>query len=268
MIILSGSDFRENGFFVAIGALVIIVVLGQSVFFLAKACKRANELGIEKSTIKNTIISSALFTIAPSLAIVATIIALSNALGLILPWIRLCVIGNISQETSAASAALEVVGGNLASKVTDPYSFSLIAWVMTLGSMMPLIILPLFLKKLQKGVTKATSKSDSKLIDSLSAAAFIGLISAFIARAIIGKGTPGDNNLYGKTFGDGAGVMSVITLLSAVIVMLMLQKIASKFKLKWLDTFAMPISMFAAMGVSILVAGVLPENIAYLEWRG
>ena len=38
-----------------------------------------------------------------ALAIVATVLALSNALGIILPWIRLSVIGNISQETTAAS---------------------------------------------------------------------------------------------------------------------------------------------------------------------
>ncbi len=262
------SDFKENGFFVAIGALVVLVVIGQSLFFLVKASKRAKELGIEKTTIKNTIVSSALFTIAPALAIVATIIALSNALGLVLPWIRLSVIGNISQETSAASAALEVVGGSLSGKVTDEYSFALITWVMTLGSSLPLIIIPIFLKKLQKGIKTAASKTDSKLVDSLSAAAFIGLIAAFVSRAIIGQGTAGDNPLYGKSFGDGAGIMSVLTLISAVAVMLILEKIAAKFKLKWLETFAMPISMFAAMGVAILISVALPENIAYLEWRG
>ena len=68
--------------------------------------------------------------------------------------------------------------------------------------------------------------------------------------------------------GDGAGIMSVLTLISAVAVMLILEKIAAKFKLKWLETFAMPISMFAAMGVAILISVALPENIAYLEWRG
>ena len=142
-------DFKENGFFTAVGAVVILVILGQSVFFLVKAWKRGKEIGITASTMKNTVISSALFTVAPAFAIVATVLALSNALGLVVPWIRLSVIGNISQETTAASAALETVGGNLASKVEDPYAFGLITWVMTLGSALPLILLPLFLKKLR-----------------------------------------------------------------------------------------------------------------------
>ena len=30
----------------------------------------------------------------------------------------------------------------------------------------------------------------------------------------------------------------------------------------------MPISMFAAMGVVILVSQLLPPEIAFLEWRG
>ena len=97
----------ENGFFMLIGGVVVAVVLGQSIFFLIKAYRRALALGIERATLRGTIVSSALFTIAPSLAIVATVLALANALGIILPWIRLSVIGNITYETTAAEAALK-----------------------------------------------------------------------------------------------------------------------------------------------------------------
>ena len=251
-----------------IGGVVIAVVLGQSVFFLVKAYRRALTLGIDRTRLRGVIISSALFTIAPSLAIVATVLALSNALGIILPWIRLSVIGNISQETTAATAALESVGGTLAQKVSDPEAFTLVAWVMTLGSCVPLILLPLFLKKLQGGVNKAEGKIPPALVDALSAAAFIGLIAAFVARAIAGKGKVGPSPLYGDTFGDGAGVMSVVTLLASVVCMIVLQRIAEKKQIRWLETFAMPISMFFAMGVAVLTAQLLPENIAFLEWRG
>lgn len=30
----------------------------------------------------------------------------------------------------------------------------------------------------------------------------------------------------------------------------------------------MPVSMFAAMGMAMLLANVLPPDIAFLEWRG
>ncbi len=67
---------------------------------------------------------------------------------------------------------------------------------------------------------------------------------------------------------DGAGVLSVTALVFSVLFMIILQKIADKKQLKWLDAFAMPISMFAAMGVVILVSQLLPPEIAFLEWRG
>lgn len=74
--------------------------------FLSCACsKRAKELGIANQTIKNTIVSSSLFTIAPAIGIVATVLTLSAGLGYVLPWIRLTVIGNISYEVTAATNA-------------------------------------------------------------------------------------------------------------------------------------------------------------------
>lgn len=260
-------DFREDGFMMALGAAVVAFVLGQSVFFLVKAWKRGKEIGISSLNMKNTVISSTLFTIAPALAIVATVLALSPALGIVLPWIRLSVIGNITQETTAATAALDAAGNGatLAYAVTDKRIFSIIIWVMTLGSSMPLIIIPIFLKKLQKGIKKAAGSKDQKWIDAMSAAAFIGLISAFIARSLAGIGsTNAQTGVYNY---DGAGLMSVAALASSIICMLVLQKIAVKKNIHWLDTFAMPISMFFAMGVTVVLAQVLPESLYLLEWR-
>ena len=98
-------------------------------------------------------------------------------------------------------------------------------------------------------------------IDLLTPAVFIGLIGAFVARAIAGKGKP-------ETFGDGAGVLSVITLIVAVVASLVLEKIATKFKLTWLEPFVMPIGMILAMVVAVIMYNVLPADLAILEWRG
>ena len=261
-------DFKQDTFMICLGLVVVVLVLGQSVFFLLKAWKQGKKLGITGDTMKNTFITSCLFSITPALAIVATILALAPSIGTILPWIRLSVIGNLMQETTAASAAVEALGqGGLATEVTDPGVFTTVAWVMALGSTMPLVVLPLVLKRLQKGMKKATDKIDSKLTDALSAAAFIGLIATFIARALIGKDTGSVKDGVFVSNNDGAGVMSVATLLAAVIVMIILTKIAEKFKLRWLENFAMPIAMFAALGVTILLSQVLPESIKNLEWR-
>lgn len=255
-------NFKEDRFMIALAIVIVVLVIAQALFFLFRAIKRARELGIEKSTIKNVVISSGLFTVAPAIGIVATILTLSAGLGYVLPWIRLTIIGNISYEVTAATNAIEAYGiaGGIANAISDPEVFATVAWVMTLGSIMPLILIPLFLKKIQKGIGKATSKN-SKWSSVMSAAAFIGLIAAFVARAIAGKGEM-------DIIGDGAGVLSIAALISSVMLMLVLQKLSSIPKLKWLDSFAMPFAMIGAMLIVMLLAQILPHNIAFLEWRG
>ena len=263
-------DFREDTFMLVIALAEIAFILAQSLFFLIKALRQGKKLGIPKATMNNTIIQSVLFTVTPALAIVATVIALAPALGIVLPWIRLSVIGNISQETSAATAALEAAGAqSITVPVTEKTTFAAVMWVMTLSSSLPLVLLPLCLKRLQRGIGKAVDKvANPKLTDALAAAAFIGLISAFIAKALAGRGTGTEGADGAITYNyDGAGLMSVATLISAVAVMLILSKIAEKHNIGWLKNFAMPIAMFTAMGVAVLMAQILPEQIALFEFR-
>ena len=95
----------------------------------------------------------------------------------------------------------------------------------------------------------------------MSAAAFIGLICAFVGRAIVGQGDK-------AVLGDGAGILSVSALIVSMVVMLLFMQIQKKKEIKWLQSLAMPFSMFIAMGVVMLLAQVLPADIAWLEWRG
>ncbi len=277
-------DFKTDiGLYLIAGA-VILFVLGQSVFFLIQASKRAKELGLNKSKIRNAITSSALFTVPSALSILATIIALAPALGLVIPWVRLSVIGNLMYETTAAEAAMEALGhqGSIAVPVTDKTVYAGVAWVMTLGICFSLVILPFVAKPLHKKFMSAGNKKDESkketvedapesgkkkkrglngfINDHATPAIFIGLIGAFIARAIIGGGKRG-------TFGDGAGVLSVITLVVAVVSSIVLEIIAKKCKLTWLEPFVMPIGMILAMIAAIVFFNILPEDIAMLEWR-
>jgi len=257
-------DFRQSPFIFALGAVVVVFVLGQSLFFLIRAWKHGRALGMPVSTLRNTVTSSALFTVAPSIAMAATVLALSNSLGLALPWIRMNFIGSFTYETTAATAAAEGLGipGGIGAPITDPTSFSAIAWVMTIGSVFSLVLLPLFLKKIQAKVSQAVEKKgNAAWTDLISAAAFIGLIAAFVARAIAGQGEA-------DRAGDGAGVLSVLTLVTAIVVMLLLELLVNKKGWKWAEAFTMPLSMFAAMGAAVLFARILPEHIAFLEWRG
>ena len=177
-----------------------------------------------------------------------------------LPWIRLSVVGNLAYETIAAQSALEAMGGSINSEVTDPQQFVTITWAMTLGIVAGLIMLPFVCKKLQSKIGKAMNKSESsgKVGDIISAAAFIGIMSAFIARAIDGTNKDGKGN---------AGVMSVSVLVISMASMLILSKICTKFKLDKLEQFAMPLSMFIGMGSAMLISAVVPADIANFVWR-
>ena len=278
-------DFKESPALYLIAGAVILFVLAQSLFFLVKAWQHGKELGIDKKKLKNAVTSSALFTVPSALSVLATVIALAPALGLVIPWVRLSVIGNLMYETTAAEAAMEAFGhqGGIAVPVSDAEVYAGVAWVLTLGICFSLVVLPFLAKPLNKKFLSAgkkeaeeakadaenTAPADTKKKRNLgdfinkfaTPAIFIGLIGAFIARAIIGAGKP-------ETFGDGAGVLSIITLGVAVVVSILLEIFAKKLKLTWLEPFVMPIGMIIAMIAAIIFFNILPEDIAMLEWRG
>ena len=67
-------DFKSSPFLYVLGFCVVGFIIVQSVFFLVRAWRRGKQLGMTTATLKNTVVSSALFTIAPALAIVATVL--------------------------------------------------------------------------------------------------------------------------------------------------------------------------------------------------
>ena len=58
--------------------ILIAVVLGQSVYFLVKALRHSKRLGMDQDKIKKTIKTAAIFTIAPAVAIVISVMTLSK----------------------------------------------------------------------------------------------------------------------------------------------------------------------------------------------
>lgn len=276
-------DFKENWVMYLLAACVVVFVTAQSLFFIIRSWRHGKKIGLKKETMKQTIMSSASFTFAPAVSILATVIALAASLGVVLPWIRLSVIGNLAYETTAAQTALDVFGASLKNEVVDKGQFSTIAWAMTIGSIAPLILLPFLCKFLQKKVGKAVNKSEKsqKLGDAISASAFIGIVCAFLAREISGNTMSNKIDAAGnfvrelndkgesvivKVVTGSSGAMSILVLITAVVLMLVLEAICKKFKLEKLETFAMPIAMLGAMGMAILFTAVLPDSVVNHTW--
>ena len=227
--------------YVIVGA-IIALVLAQSIYFLVKAMKRAKQLGISSSTVKKTISSSAIFTIAPAIAVLVGVVALSKSLGVALPWLRLSVIGSITYETVAAGNALEAAGMSAGTTITDPSVFITIAWVMTIGIAAGLILVPFVTKKIQGGLTKVTMK-DKKWGETFNNAMFLGMISAFLGYVFC------DVGLIVK--GDTSGLVPVCVMAVSALVMAVCGTIATKAKIRWLTDYALPMSLIAGMASAI-----------------
>lgn len=166
--------------FVLVG-IIIAAVLAQSVFFLVKAYRRAKEKGMDMKKINKTIITAAIFTIAPAISIVITVLALSKSLGIALPWLRLSVVGSLSYETIAAVNAASGMNMTLDdfAKGMTAEAYVTVVIVMTVSIMVGIWLVPLISKKMQKGLV-SFEKKDKRWSDILQNSLFIGMISAFV----------------------------------------------------------------------------------------
>ena len=251
--------------FVLVGILVA-VVLGQSVYFLVKALKRSKELGMDQKKIRKTMKTAAIFTIAPAVAIVISVITLSKKLGLPLPWLRLSVVGSMSYETVAANNALSAMGQALGSggNLTAQQYLNVLL-VMTISIMMGIWLVPVIGKKLQNGMS-SLGKRDAKWADIFSNGLFIGMISAFLGfvfcdvcrlwdpNARFVTETIIENGLELKVdvpVSATSGLIPVCVLLVSAVVMVICGLLMRKPKLKWLSEYALPISLVVGMASAI-----------------
>lgn len=234
----------NSSFLFTVAALVILFVIAQSIFFLVRAYRRGIAIGMERKVLNKTILSTAVFTIAPALSILLGVITLSKFLGIPLPWLRLSIIGAITYELPAATTTAQALGVSLSETVTDPAVYTAIAWVMTLGIFPGLFIVLFFSKKLQKGILKLKTK-DSKWGDIFMTSLFLGMISAFL----------------GMVFADIrsglAGFIPIFVLLFSALIMAVCGLLIKKCGMKWLETYALAISMLGAMAFAVILTPLI-----------
>ena len=249
-----------------LAGIAVAVVLAQSVFFLVKALKRSKAIGMDQTKIKKTIRTAAIFTIAPAVAIVISIIALSKKLGLALPWLRLSVVGSMSYETIAASNALEAMGQSLGSNtVLTAQQFVNVLIVMTVSIMVGIILVPLIGKKLQNGMA-SMGKRDAKWADIFQNSLFIGMISAFLGFVFCDLymlWTPAARFVEETVTVDGVeqlqevpvtatyGLIPVGVMVVSALTMVVCGLLMKRPKLKWLGEYALPISLVVGMAAAI-----------------
>ncbi len=238
-------NFSPNSTFLyVLAVLVILFIIVQSLFFLVRAYRRAQNLGMDMRQIRKIIASTALFTIAPAFSILLGVISLSKFLGVPLPWIRLSVVGAITYETPAATSTATALGISLSETITDPKVYSAIAWVMTLGIMPSIVLVPILLRRIQNGLVKLNSK-DSKWGDLFITSMFLGMIAAFLGLvfADIRSGLP--------------GFIPIFVLLFSALLMAVCGLLIKKCHMNWLENFALPISMLGGMVFAVIITPLI-----------
>ena len=260
-----------------LAGLLIAVVLAQSVYFLLKAMRRSKELGMDQTKIRKTIKTAAIFTIAPAVAIVISVMTLSKKLGLPLPWLRLSVVGSMSYETIAANNALAAMGQSLGSEVPlNAQQYVNILLVMTISIMVGIWLVPAIGKKLQNGMSNLSNR-DAKWADIFQNSLFIGMISAFLGFVFCDVSrlwsadesglvtvmvtNPETNVKEAVSYTATSGLVPVFVLVVSALVMVACGLLMKRPKMKWLSEYALPISLILGMAAAIPLTAILGMEV-------
>ena len=219
---------------------IIVFIATVCVIFAVRAWRAGKAIGMDTAVLKRVVTSSASFSVLPAVGILLGVIALSGALGIPWPWLRLSVIGALHYETQVAQGAAEQVGIQLSGSEMTASAFATIALLMSVCIMWGMI-LNLFLNKKYTNRVSKNISSGSSFGDQAMTAMFIGLVSAYIA-SYIGQ-IVSENGLF--TFSGNWLPLAVAVI--AALAMLVFLKIREAKNAEWLDSFSVAGSMLIAM---------------------
>lgn len=230
-----------------IGGVIAAVIIAMSVFFILKSVKRAKKIGMDMTKIKKTIVSSAVFSIVPSIPIVVGIGIMMSGLGLAIPWIRLTVIGALQYELAAYDQASKALAG------TGVMQETIVATAVTVMTL-SIIAGPLFnaiaYKKYQNKLADLQQKN-GKLMNTVTGALLGGLLAGIMSSILVGGifqiGHPTtDVQTNITTYGE----ITLITLAASLVVMGICGLIIKLGKQKWLENYALPLTILGALGTA------------------
>lgn len=225
--------------------MIILFVLGMSIFFMVRAWRAGIAIGMDRTKLRRAVTSSVTFTLLPSISILLGVIALSGSLGVPLPWLRLSVIGALHYETSVADIAARAIGlsGLNISEMT-PTAYTTIALVMSAGIIWGMVLTIFFNKRYLKRLQtpkKSTAKGGKGFGDVAMTAMFIGLVAAYVG-SYVGTFTSTDNYMPLIVLAVSGGAMAVFTYFS------------EKKEQIWLDNFSVAGSMLFGMTAAVIAS--------------
>ena len=229
------------------GGIVAFVAV-VCVIFAVRAWRAGKAIGMDPAVLKRVVTSSASFSVLPAIGILLGVIALSGALGIPWPWLRLSVIGALHYETQVAQGAAEQVGIHLSGSEMTASAFVTIALLMSLCIMWGMILNLFLNKKYTNRLSRPKAGAEGGSFGDLAMTAmFIGLVSAYLG-SYLGQWISGNGRF---TFSGNA--LPLLTAIAAAAMMALLTWIAGKRKLHWLEDFSLALSMRFGMACAVLI---------------
>ncbi len=253
------GQLNSGPMYLICGVIVAFVAVVSAVF-IVRAWRAGKALGMDVQRMRRAVISSATFTVLPSVAILLGVIALSGSLGIPWPWLRLSVIGALHYETQVADAAAEQLGIKpLSAEAMTPEAFSTIALLMSVCIMWGMILMTVFgrryLKKLSlSGENKADEKKPG-FGDRAMTAMFIGMVSAYLGSYI------GVFVSQKGLFTFGGSWLPLVTAAVSGLAMAGFTALSKIKGLQWLDSFSIAGSMLLGMAAAAAAAAVFPAAV-------
>lgn len=237
-----------------LGGVIVALILAMSIVFLLKATKRATQIGMTKSKIASAIKSSVIFSVVPSIPIVIGIGIMMPWLGLAIPWIRLSVIGALQYEIIAMNQATEA-SGVISPLGMSPDVIATAFIIMTISILSGPLFNAIAYKKYQ-GKLSLLRETNQKLLDTITGALLggilAGLASYIIAGGIFNMQTTGSDNIA------VSGAVTLLTLGVSAVIMLICGLLIKIMKWKWLENYALPITILGAMGCAFAFIPLFP----------
>lgn len=232
---MSHLDLANSSVMAILCGITILIVLIQPTIFMKTAWKHGRELGLTDTEMKQSVKSSAIFSIIPSLPIIVSYLLLVPAMGRFLPWLRLSVVGSVFYETSVANMAAESYGyGNIFSTNFPLEVFIPIILITSIGILGGNIFNVFCLKKYDQKV-RIIQKKYSSAVPIITTAMFLGMYGTFTASHL--------TNLE--------NIVGIITIFISGGVSLLCNKLSQRCQK--LREFALPISLITGMlGACIL----------------
>lgn len=258
------QDKINGPFMYILGSIVAIFVIAQSLVFLRRAWKEGLKIGMSREKLMGAVKNSAVFSIVPSIPIVIAVFTMSRALGVPLPWIRLSVVGAVTYELPVAEQAATAMGmtQGLADPAFNMSVFAGVVLVMSIGILWGLLIC-LFggLEILNRRMDKMQD-TDKKWGEIFVTSLFMGLVATFCGYIITPPIVDSLNQLSAGSSGWAVGFAAILTLLTSALLMLLFTNVSKNNEdSRWLESFALPLSMIISMGMAIVYTVMLGGSI-------